>query len=387
MAQVAEGCQVELPTGNGKVEKAAARIQRSFRQRQAHQTAKVKSSELALIEGVILLDACDATPQELARLSAVASDALCVVIPGHECPAPDTCSGRLSVPVMHRLTARQHLVAACHHNLGCIDIVPYSCHDAEVSAAAMVCCSFVMYRDEAPSPEAWTRLSQRPVRAVAEAFSGSGLDQPFTSPWGRSFRAAGKPTAPEVADTFMVQAKVSQTILSQALTLSGFNGVYVVPRTWEHQPPPGWDIIWMKGPRSEVERHARVLPEQHGIVRGRKSSGIRVPSESFARAFASAQPNDKVPAQVATTVLCKVGPFPAEASVDSVQAWADQLKWTCRVMKMVGPSFHLIGGPSMPDFTTAAYNGRPVLLHRIQPRRFPRPVVSGGRSSAFGSCT
>ena len=291
VAQVAEGCQVELPTSNGKVEKAAARIQKSFRQRQAQQTAKVKSSELALIEGtwrnamdeqpvptldqpgpdmhgVMLLDACDATPQELARLSAVASDALCVVIPGHECPAPDTCSGRLSVPVIHRLTASQHLVAACHHNLGCVDIVPYSCHDAEVSATAMVCCSFVMYRDEASSPEAWTRLSQRPVRAVAEALRGSGLEQPFTSPWGRSFRAAGKPTAPEIADTFMVQAKVSQTILRQALKVSGWNGVNMVPRAWEHQPLPGWDIKGMKGPRCEVARHARVLPEQHGIVRG-----------------------------------------------------------------------------------------------------------------------
>ena len=99
------------------------------------------------------------------------------------------------VPVMHRLTARQHLVAACHHNLGSVDIVPYSCHDAEVSATAMVCCCFVMYRDEASSPEAWTRL----VRAVVEAFRSSGLEQPFTSPWGRSYHAAGKPTAPEVA--------------------------------------------------------------------------------------------------------------------------------------------------------------------------------------------
>ena len=50
VAQVAEGCQVELPSGNGKVEKAAARIQ-VLRQRQAHRTAQVKASELALIEG------------------------------------------------------------------------------------------------------------------------------------------------------------------------------------------------------------------------------------------------------------------------------------------------------------------------------------------------
>ena len=68
---------------------------------------------------------------------------------------------------------------------------------------------------------------------------------------------------------------------------------------------------------------------------GRKCFGIRVPSHSFARAFAAMRPNDKVPVQVATTVLCKVGPFPAEASVDSVQAWASFVTWSILALRVI----------------------------------------------------
>ena len=260
LAQVARDAHIPLPKTDGRTEKAAARIQKTFRRRRAQQESVIQVADFALLEGtwrnemdeqpvpildaigpemagVLLLDAKDATASDLNRLSAAASDAFCIIVPGHSCPDPPTCSGPVSVPVLHRHSACQHLIAACHHNLGCVNIVPYSCQNAEVTASATICCSFVMFRDECSSPEMWTRLAQHPVRAIADAFRASGPEQPFANPWDLSFRSGGKPSAPELADTFMVQAKVSQDNLRPALK-RGTTG-----HTWEHQPLPGWAVV------------------------------------------------------------------------------------------------------------------------------------------------
>ena len=51
-------------------------------------------------------------------LASLLFGSFCVVIPGHGCPDEATCSGKVNVPVRHRLTGQSHLLAACHHDLG-----------------------------------------------------------------------------------------------------------------------------------------------------------------------------------------------------------------------------------------------------------------------------
>ena len=115
LAQVAKDAQILMPKSDGKTERAAARIQKNFRKPRAQREGSIKVAEIALLGGTWRNE-----------IAAAASDAFCIIVPGHSCPDPTTCSGPVSVPVIHRHTSCQHLIAACHHNLGCVNIVPYS---------------------------------------------------------------------------------------------------------------------------------------------------------------------------------------------------------------------------------------------------------------------
>ena len=213
--------------------------------------------------GVILLDAAAATPLDLARLASMSADALCVVVPGHACPDPSTCSGKVNAPVKHRVTQQSHLLAACFHNVGATEVKPFFSHSAEIDVSSTVCCFFQMFWDEAPSPEAWAHATLHPVRCVADAFRAKGIDSPFHQPWGRAFRASGRPSTPQASESLTFQAKVERAILPRVMQASGFNCAYLTPRTWEHRPLPGWGIVWMKGAKPDVEKQALVLAEQH----------------------------------------------------------------------------------------------------------------------------
>ena len=106
---------------------------------------------------------------------------LCVVIPGHHCPDPDTCSGKVNVPVKHKISGQNHLLASCYHNLGATAIKPFFSHSAEIDVSGTVCCTFQMYQDET-SPNLWDKATSHPVRAVAKAFKAKGIEIPFHHP-------------------------------------------------------------------------------------------------------------------------------------------------------------------------------------------------------------
>ena len=110
-----------VPEGDNRVEKAAKRLQAAVRRRKTSQQAPVSARDftiqdktwcgmddcpvpiLAKLEhestGVMLLDPSEASEKDITFMQNLRSDALCIIVVGHHCPHPATCSGRLSVPV------------------------------------------------------------------------------------------------------------------------------------------------------------------------------------------------------------------------------------------------------------------------------------------------
>ena len=390
----------QLPTGDNRTERAAQRIQKALRRRKLAQSAPVAANDFSLIEGtwcgiddqpvailtsigpnangVILMEPSQANPQDLALLCNIGADALCVVVPGHCCPDTDTCSGKASVPVVHRETGCKHLLAVCYHNVGDTAISPFVEHGSQVELAGTVCCTLSMHRDECPTEEAWQEAVQAPVRTVAQAFKPQGLSGPFSHPWGRSFRASGRPSQPAHCDVFLFQAKVEEGCLRQLLRLSGFNRVYVVPKAWNRSVLEGWSVIWMSASRGEIERQAALMPEQHGLVRGKSRYGIRVPTRDFERLFRQLRPGETVPVSFDVRALYKVGPLPPGATADAVLQWAKQLHWQLRVLKTLGPQFWLVGAAEAPPSETLTFNQQPVLVSPVKSRENPQPVLQAG---------
>ena len=351
LCQVAHPAGIDLPAGDNRTEKAAQRIQKAIRRRRLQAAESVAAADFELLpdtwcgidnqpvpvlqrishgaSGVMLVDASVANAQDNALLQNMCSEALCLVVPGHRCPDPDTCSGACNVPVKHRGTGKKHLLAACFHNVGETDIRPYSEHSVQVALADTVCCSFAMYQDEAPSDATWQEVVKAPVRAVTERFRSQGISQPLSQPWGRSFRCNGRPCQPHLCDSLMFHAKVPGPTLSKVLQCSGFNFVYVVPRTWDRQLLPDWSVIWLKSGRAEVEKQALLVPGQHGLVRGKSRYGLRVGTHAFQSLFKQLRPGEPVPATIDTKLLFKVGPLPPAAPSEALTEWAC-LGWSVR---------------------------------------------------------
>ena len=118
------------------------------------------------------------------------------------CPDPDSCGGAISVPVVHVESGQSNLLAACYHNLGETEVRPHFQHGSKVQVDGTVCCSFAMYSDEPAGGRKWADAVQAPVRTVVEIFKQGGLDHALSNPWGRSFRAKGRPSQPQFADSF-----------------------------------------------------------------------------------------------------------------------------------------------------------------------------------------
>ena len=208
----------------------------------------------------MLLDPSDASPEAIARYKSLDAEVLCIIVPGHGCPDPSTCSGTVSVPVRHRATDASHLIAACYHNVGQTDAEPLFGDEAKVEVAGMICCSFTMYR-EYSTQEEWAQACKAPVRTVIETFRSSGVLNAIQHPWGRSFRLGTRPSASERADSFQFHGKVPENSLQPLLQVSGHNRVFMVPQTWTRTPLPEWQIVWMSTSISELEKSARLLSE------------------------------------------------------------------------------------------------------------------------------
>ncbi|CAE7499629.1 unnamed protein product [Symbiodinium sp. CCMP2592] len=399
LQEAASTVGVQLPAGDNRAERAAQRLQKAVRRKRLEKPSPVKASDFLLepdswvgidhqpvpilasaahdCTGVLLLDASEATGVDLDLLRNIESDALCVVIPGHTCPDPDSCDGRVSAPVKHRVSGHRHLLAACYHNLGETNISPHVAHGSEVSVQGTTCCAFSMYQADF-TEVAWKEVTKAPVRAANEAFQSRGMQQAIHSPWGRVFKAAGRPSQPHLCDQCSFFAKVPDPLLKSLMQQSGFNNVFVVPRTWDRQLLPGWAVVWVPGNRSDVEKQISLIAEQHGLVRARNRFGVRVPTAVFDRIYKQLRPGQDVPVNVQVKVLYKAGPFPASAAAADIAEWARQLPWTVRVMKTLGPEFWLLGAEAIPPAHTAHFNQTPILISEVKSRAAQQPVIQAG---------
>ncbi|CAE7203428.1 unnamed protein product [Symbiodinium natans] len=244
LAKNAKAAGVEWPSGDSRVAKAAARIQKALRkQRLPAQTVPVAAQfrlcpgiwcgmdeqPVPILQnlcpgatGVILQDAAATTPEDLALLRTMESDALCVAVLGYDCPEPSTCGGTISISAEDVETGRPHLLAGCFHNVGATDVQPKYQTQAAVTVEGMVCCAFTVYRDDLPAEVQWSHFIESPVRTAQQQLQAQGVEKPFVNPWGRTYRADGKPVAPSQADSLQFYAKVPDSILRTVLQQSGF---------------------------------------------------------------------------------------------------------------------------------------------------------------------
>ena len=319
----------------------------------------------------------DQAADALNTLSGVQPDELGVLVLGHVCPDPAQCAKRLSFPACSRSCGSNLLLAGCLHNVGGKAIGTSKQADYRVDLPDTLCCTFVAYSDEF-SPERWSQLVLSPVKLMLAAFEEAQTTKAVTAPWGRTFKAKGKPAPPNLADQVSFQARVSAQECDGLLLASGHNSIYITPRKLDHSLVTGYAIIWIGPWRPEALKAALQIQDQRGLVRAKGRFGLRVPEARHDAVYAQLRPGQPVPAKIAVSSLFRVGPIPTGADAAALCTWANKFGWPIRAIKALGPSHWLVGSAKSPPLAWPLFNGQTVLINPVQQREQSAPVVQSG---------
>ena len=326
--------------------------------------------------GIILATATQAE-DILQTLVGSVVDELAILIVGHDCPAPQSCGGKLTFPACARRNHAPLLIAGCIHNVGPTAIVSKLEKEASVSLPDVRLFQFDMVARDFET-EDWTRATQAPVRIAQERFTDAGLPKTIMEPWARRFTLNGRPSQPDMADKISFMAKVCESKVDSLLKASGHNNVYLTPRTDQLQLSSSYAIIWLGESRHEALKACMTVPEQLGLVQARSRYGVRVAAGNFDRLHTQLKPGQPVPTRIQVSAVFRLGPTPASAGPAQIQEWAIKMGWAVRVLKPSGHRHWQVGSADPPPLNVMGWDGTAVLVTPIvQGVRQPSVVKSG----------
>ena len=398
LASYAKDLGVTVPQTTSMFQRADQRAKRQLQKRRAQHADQLKASAVQvqagffvnedgshaqILEGIrpgatgLLLVDGDQAADALATLQGVQPDELGILVLGHTCPEPSSCSCRISFPATGRACGSQLLLAGCLHNVGGKALRTSQRADITVTLPDILCCTFTAFADEFSAGQ-WEQIIQAPVKQLLSIFQDVPAAKAITAPWGRQYRCKGKIASPSASDQVHFQARVPKDEADSLLIASGHNSVYITPRLLDHSLLPGYSIIWIGGQRQEAIKASLQIPEQRGLVRSKDRFGLRVPETRYEAAFGLVRPGQTAPARVSVQYLFRVGPVPSGADAASVSTWASKFNWTVKVIRASGPCHWLVGAAEKPPSAWPLFNGQTVLIHAVQQREARQSVVQSG---------
>ena len=181
------------------------------------------------------------------------------------------------------------------------------------------------------------RLCQTPVKATKDLLALEGYQDLLGKPWGRTYRSKGLPVEPSKADSlqFHAEFKVCDR-LHMLLKKSGFNKIYLTPKSANGTPDDGWKVIWLSMPPNQLESKSTAISGAAGLVRSTKSYGLRVEAGAYQQAWAKLQPDQAQPDTRILPLTYRIQPLPAGTNKEVLLAWAATYEWMIKPLRPVG---------------------------------------------------
>eukprot|EP00434_Breviolum_minutum_P009100 symbB.v1.2.008015.t1/scaffold498.1/size458234/7 len=190
----------------------------------------------------------------------------------------------------------------------------------------------------------WNQLCEAPVRTVKHLLSLEGHGAIMGKPWARTFKDGNLKVPIELATTIQFFAEFDATKFNGLLQRSGFNRIFISPKNETGAPHDNWKVIWVTGNNQQVESQAASLSGAAGLVKGKKSLGIRIDSSAFEQAWRILKPNVELPDTRNTSMLFKIQPLPHGTDKTSLQKWSLDTKWDIKPIRAIGArTWHLVG--------------------------------------------
>ena len=331
------------------------------------------------IPSVTMMTAEDAK-QWTSQASKLLPDELAIFIVG-ELDIPNLPIKQLIAPAINT-EGQQCLIAGYLLQLGDKQVTTATDEGALVQTHDVQICSFTMWKQDFTDEE-WQEATKSPVRFSKKLLAKDGLEEVLRNPFGRAFRQNSKPCGPQEATSIQYHSEVKLVDLRKLLRRSGFNRLFITPKTVHGKPSDQWRVIWL--PQSIQQLEAICLGQActAGLIRGRKSQGIRVESSHFHEMWEKFHPGTEPPKKTPQGDIYKIQPLPFGVDREVLQEWADTNSWEMHPIRPLGAKTWLVNAVNPPPREVMFFNSNPLLINKMQPKTNDTPIglVAGPKSA------
>ena len=323
--------------------------------------------------GFSLMDAESAQPW-IQQQQCVSQDELGILVIG-KCPAEGSAKcHRVAAPAFDK-SEQPVILDCCLHQMGHKKLVvkPLKTTDVTVSSTSVM--AFTVFKDEVDD-RTWEQFISAPVRTMFEllAVTDVKINLPCP-PWGRSWRDMKGKSSPTNALSFQCHVRVEDSNKKDLLKISGQAGLYVTPKSDNHEIDTNYGIIWLDQSLEQMRVLTSSFPQGLGLVKVVKgkstkiSRGIRVAKDDYSMAFKHFKPHVDIPDMVKVDYLAKLCPTPLGASMDDVKKWIKGMGWQARPIKPLGSETWLLGLTEKIDDQFVQWGDNMMLLSWLPNKR------------------
>ena len=397
-----EQSSINLPNKLGNLSKAKAKFQKLGADKNAHDMKNLDVTKYKLREGYFLTSQGKPLPitsefspcipsvtmmtaseakQWTSQAGKLLPDELAIFIVG-ELDIPNLPIKQLIAPALN-IEGQQCLIAGYLLQLGDKQVTIATDEGTLIQTHDVQICSFTMWQQDF-TPEEWQEATKSPVRFSKKLLAKDGLEDLLRSPFGRAFRKDSKPCGPDQASSIQYHSEVKIADLRKLLRRSGFNRLFITPKTVNGKPSDQWRVIWL--PQSVQQLEAICLGQSctAGLIRGRKSQGIRVESNHFQEIWDKFHPGVQPPKKTPQGDIYKIQPLPFGVDREVLQEWADNNSWQMHPIRPLGAKTWLVNAENPPPREVMFFNSNPLLITKMQPKTSDVPIglVAGPKSTS-----
>ncbi|CAL1153122.1 unnamed protein product [Cladocopium goreaui] len=381
--RLCESASIALPKHGPRMHLVSGKYQKLRSQRTHAATAKIDPAKYQLTEGffvnadktptpilsqfswqstgVVLLTAEQALPI-MTIATATVPDELAIYVPGDFAVPAKFHHFHTNAPAVDDL-GRQVLLTGQLIQFGSrhiqTNVLPDQITTKEVQVLAVT-----LWKEDF-DPPTWERIKSAPVKTTRDLLMLEGYGELMSKPWGRAYRAKGKPVPPEHAESIQFHAEFQRCPrLNALLRISGFNRIYLTPKLADGQIDSAWKVIWIQGTSQHIESLSAQIDGAAGLLRSTKSFGLRVEAGSFATAWLRLKPDQEAPDVRQRKHTFRLQPLPVGTDKDILAKWAAQVQWDIRPLRSIGAKTWLVAAGEPPP-PLLCFNTQPLLVQKV----------------------
>lgn len=179
----------------------------------------------------------------------------------------------------------------------------------QVPADACTLVAMTMYKEDWQEGD-WLTITTNPMGFIRKLLENDNLYQGIHAMWGKSLRSHKSPASPHQAQTVQIHLTVEDAKLERLMAKSGFNRLFLTPKTQVGRLNLNYKIIWVSGDVPKLSSLSAKCQSCLGLVRGRqgKGYGLRFANDKHDAAWAILHPGTTPPQERGGTkyINCRI---------------------------------------------------------------------------------